>query len=375
MPRFSIPCLVLKQRETEPSPTFLLFAAPASEVLEWAAIERRIDIPKGAQRKFNKAKIAAIKRFFEGDIRNTIPTAVVVTLKADAGCVADIPGAPAGCDSMKVVCFEVPDNAANADKPGVVIDGQHRLLGMAQFSPTCKVNVVAMLNVDDMEKAFQFLVINNKAEKVSSDVIRTLALDYKEDELSQRLQTARVTLHDNPRFIGIIDTDESSPFRGHIGVVSSNGNQAERFVPPSAIESSIALIQQTRVRDLEGDDAMCEFFYSIWRPIKEVWPDLWINGSRLMTKVGIISMTSYMTKALIARYDAENLDVTDPDELEKVVRQLLGRQTPNFWRNEWKSGSYDTTVGRDLVVQGLTQAARNLRAEQPWYEDVDVLSR
>ena len=196
-------------------------------------------------------------------------------------------------DWVKILSIEVPEGAEDNAKPGIVLDGQHRLLGMKQFSPMCMVNVVALLNIDDMEKAFQFLVINNKVVKVSGDLIRTLGLDYQEAELSQRLNNARVSLHDNLRFVGYADSEDESPFKGIVALVGEEATQAQRYVPPSAIESSIGIIQGKKVRELDEDDALCEFFYSVWRPIKTAWPDLWHRDSKLLNKAGIIAMTSY----------------------------------------------------------------------------------
>ena len=42
---------------------------------------------------------------------------------------------------------------------------------MNKFSGDTLVNVVALLNPDEMEIAFQFLVINNKVAKVPADHI------------------------------------------------------------------------------------------------------------------------------------------------------------------------------------------------------------
>lgn len=144
----------------------------AGEVLQWAAIQRRSETQEGTQRKLSKAKVSAIKRFLLGDLRNTIPSALVLTLNVVDGAFTDValplPDGHPMKHGVKVVSVDVPENVPNNEKPGIVLDGQHRLLGMAAFSPMCMVNVVALLNVDDMEKAFQFLVINNKAAAVKS---------------------------------------------------------------------------------------------------------------------------------------------------------------------------------------------------------------
>ena len=84
---------------------------------------------------------------------------------------------------------------------------------MNEYDPALQVNVVAILGANDMEKAFQFLVINNKATKVSMDHIRALALQYEEAALKTRLETARLTLDPNVGYVGLVNNEEDSPFR------------------------------------------------------------------------------------------------------------------------------------------------------------------
>ena len=86
MPRYEYSCFRAKQRGEEAgSPEFCLFFAPAGQVLKWAAIQRIADQVGAIQRATNKAKVRGISRYFEKDGRNTIPTAVVVTLDVQDG--------------------------------------------------------------------------------------------------------------------------------------------------------------------------------------------------------------------------------------------------------------------------------------------------
>ena len=373
MRHFTIPCLFFHQRDNVDSPQFALFCAPASEVLQWAAIRRREDDPEGPQRRLSRAKINAIKRFFQLDECNTIPPAVTVTLQIGDNALKPVDSNP-DLESMKILSFAVDDNIADADKPGLVIDGQHRLIGMEEFDSNLRVNVVALVNVGDVEKAFQFLVINNKATRVSSDLIRTLALDYKEHELAQRLQTARLTLDENLRYVGIMDSDPLSPFCGNIALVTSQNDGAQRFVAPAAIENSIAIIQRKEVKELANDDALCDFFYAIWDPIKDQWPGIWTAESKLMHKVCIVAMTTYLTEGLIAKYDWDELDVADPEAVRKATRRLLASQTPEFWTCEWTIHISDAKVVRDSIVEALTKISRNLRDDEPWHQDIKIVT-
>src|SRR4051812_31282912 len=81
MKTYSYSCIINKQRDGGGAPQFLLFRAQASEIKEWAAIERYTqDSKKGPQRLEEPAKVAEVKRFLEQEPRNTIPTALLVSL-------------------------------------------------------------------------------------------------------------------------------------------------------------------------------------------------------------------------------------------------------------------------------------------------------
>ena len=364
MPPFRYECLPVVQQESAGAPSFCIFHAPVADVLAWSDIRRLEDEPGAPQRRMSPAKVKAIRRFLEQDKRNTIPTSVILTLDLPAGSVVKVDG----YESFSVLTFEVQEGQ---QKPGLVIDGQHRLLGMNEYSPDTNVNVVAILGADDVEKAFQFLVINNKASKVSLDHIRALALHYEDEALKTRLTTARLTLNPNVPFVGLVNDGDDSPFRGMISWPLTP--EKDRIVVPAAIEGAISLIQQTKVRDFESDDVLLEFFYTIWRRIKQAWPQFWVPNSRLLSKVGIICMTQYMTDSLVSSYDLELLDISDPDAVGKKIDSILLNQVAAFWATPWTSTSYDTKVGKSMIVNALVQIARNVRSGVAWYEDIGLV--
>jgi DGQHR domain-containing protein len=364
MPTFTYECLVSQQRATLGAPTFLLFHAPAGEVLQWAAI-RRLEQERGApQRQTSPAKVKAIKRFLETDVRNTIPSSVILTLDLAAGQFTD----PGPGSSVGRIQFDWNEGDV---QPGLVIDGQHRLYGISEFGAATQVNVVAISGADDMEKAFQFLVINNKASKVSQDHIRALALEYEVGALKDRLRTARLNLDANVGFVSLVNDAEDSPFHGMISWPLTPAEN--RIVTPSSIEASLTYIQQKKVKDFESDDVLLEFFYAIWRQVRARWANIWNADSRLLSKVGVICLTQYMTDALTSSYDMGRLDISDPDEISNLVDEILTNQERRFWTVLWTSTSYDTKVGRSLIVQSLVQISRNLRGGAPWFEDVEMV--
>ena len=150
----SYKCLKIAQRNTTGSPTFVMFSAKAKAILSWAAIERLDDKSQtGPQRIEKPYKVKAIKSFFEADPNNTIPTAVVIGFSPGTTRVSSIDG----CDQLFDLSFIFSEGTKTV---GTIVDGQHRVLGINSFDPEAPINVIGLIDVDDAETAFQFLVIN-----------------------------------------------------------------------------------------------------------------------------------------------------------------------------------------------------------------------
>ena len=203
------PCLMFSQRPNIESPKFCIFHAPVADVLAWSVIPQlspgKTD---GIQRARNETKVRSIRKFLESDIRNTIPTAIVITLGAGAYSIDKD-------DGTEKLSIE-PDQKESI----FVVDGQHRLYGLHEFNPQLMVPIVAILEATVEERAFQFVIINNKVSKVSTDHIRSLALKYSDNansaDLDSRLRAARLSLSSNLSLVGIANESDDSPFKGLI---------------------------------------------------------------------------------------------------------------------------------------------------------------
>jgi DGQHR domain-containing protein len=360
---FSYQCLSYSQRgEKSAVPRFCLFHAPAGEILEWADIERLEVRPGGAQRALNDSRVRSLCRFL-GDDRNTVPTAVIIALELR----------PVALRSQRGKGLSVLDIVFDGKKkPGVVIDGQHRLIGVREFDPAMNLNVVALLGCFEDETAFQFLVINNKAAKVSTDHIKALLAERRDAGLKERLRRARLTISPRIDFVSLADCDPESPFKSLIDWPTNRDGY--RWIPPAAIELAIKDIQERSIPEFEDVDIMLEFFFTVWATICNEWSHLWCEGSKLLSKVGIACMTQFVTNSVVSSYDLGEMDVTDVEQVSDRTQQILGLQSPELWIADWSSAGYDTQAGRKLVLDALVQVARNVRAKRQWRSDVPLLS-
>ncbi|MEI8574771.1 DGQHR domain-containing protein [Methylomonas sp. LW13] len=387
---FHYPVFVYSQRNTSNSPRFCLFRAKVSEILQWAAIQRLSkNDPAAIQRDPKRTRILGIKRFLEREPRNTIPTAVILTLdniditfvSIDEQQDQDRVITDSGLAVLKI---NLPNNISDSEKPGLVIDGQHRLKGIEAYDCQTCVNVVALLDADADEKAFQFLVINNKVAKVSVDHIRALNLNYNTARLTDRLKDARLSLNDNVGSVGVMDKDSESPFKGLIkwpNNMSYDGDKAnnEGFVMPAAIEAAIGFIKSLGVGDLDDNESIDEFFITIWNVISTEWKSIFNNnkGNKLLDKVGIVCLTEFLVRELrsMSINKHTKFSMADPDKVAEYTKDILEGINADFWTSEWKSTSYDTRAGRDQIVASLQSIYGNISDGKPWYEGVDVLAR
>jgi DGQHR domain-containing protein len=386
--RFEYWALRYNQRHNQDAPTFCVFHAPASQILKWAAINRlNRDDPTAIQRDPKKSRISGIKRFFLTEPRNTVPTAVVLTLddcEIQAATSVSIDAQSYPTTDLVKLTVTVAESALEAEKPGLVIDGQHRLKGIAEYNEDTHVNVVVLLNTDADEKAFQFLVINNKASKVSPDHIRALNVNYS-DALPERLLTARLAVSENVSSVQIADSDSDSPFKGLIKwpnnwVYKGSDPTKAGFIAPSAIEAAISHIKSKRVADLDDDETVDDFFLAMWSEVKSQWQDLFLqrsdaNPTKLLDKVSIVTLTEFLAGQLISisRSKYSRFSLSDMCMVRETTRDVLSKLNPKFWLVEWKSASYDTRAGRDLLVEAIERMHGNVADGREWHLDLETV--
>jgi hypothetical protein len=118
-----------------------------------------------------------------------------------------------------------------------------------------------------------------------------------------------------------------------------------------------------------------ELFFTIWRTIRETWPELWVANSRLLSKASVVCVSQFIVQHLLRQFDWTGLDIFDPDVVEKEVKRILGALDRNFWSSEteWTAKGLDTQAGRKILLDSLEQIVRNFRQGFEWHTDVSMV--
>ena len=242
--------------------------------------------------------------------------------------------------------------------------------------PSLLLNMVALINPQDEEIAFQFLVINSKASKVPTDHVKFLAPQYAKDALADRLKTARMALGRHT-FVGVVDNSPDSPFYKSVEWPTEPSEaDADRtnLVRPASIEQALAAIAMKNLPDLADEDSLIEFFFTLWSAVHDRWPELWTANSKLLQKVGLVTLTTFVIDDLVHLADRGDIDLADPDTTRKEIEDnILDYLDIKFWQREWSAKSLDTSAGRQLILKALTLVRRNLRRDVKWDTGVDFL--
>lgn len=362
----------VRQRMTLGASEFFIFAASARDVAAWATIDRLKDRAGGIQRRLSPARRRAIKRFFDQDTRNVIPTSIVLAFLPGVARVRNVTltSDALTCDNWKegalewgILTFQYDPDCAPSDRPAFVVDGQHRLLGMSDVEEDPLLLVSALLDAESDEQAFQFIVINNKASRVQSDLVRSLIVDFDESALQQRLESARVSLAPQALLVAIMDDDPESPFYQMVSWERRRGTGTPA-VRPAAIEDSLKYIRHRFPALDEDQDALIDFFFGLWKGVRSEYPQLWQQiDNRLFDNAGFKAFGEFLTDEIETLASIDLVDIYEIASVAKASETIAKQINPEFWLAEWNLKSLDTSSGREIIKDDIKRIRQNRKDE------------
>jgi len=367
--------LRFRQRNAQKSPK-------AKERVKWAGVERTEDHVGGVQRSLRRTRLSGIRRFLGADPRNTLPNNILLAFAPHVVQYESLQSQE-GFDELcgdnvdvGMIKFNYDPSAAASAMPALVVDGQHRLFGAASFDENVPLVVVAMLDAEQSEQAFQFIVINNKSVKVPTTTVKSIVADYEEIEagLIERLLPAGITYGKQSSFLVAVGEGENSPFRRMLEW--DRNRDGDKVVAVTAIQSMLQYLKnQTELLIENDDDSAQQIFMWIWGGLKELYVDLWDQrNEKFFSKVNLIAMNEYCVDRIRSLASMSRLDLFSKEEIVDAVMTMFENVPGDFWNEHWSVQIQDNKVIRELLKGSFERVAANCIRDKTWSSDVKLFA-
>ena len=355
---FKIEGFWLKQRVNSSAPKVFVGHVNVKELFKYSTVDVITRDRTGIQRLLIPGRVKKIVKFFE-DIdneSNIIPNSITISIEKpiDAG------------STENELCFTCTDD----EKFIKIIDGQHRIEGMNACAENMEILLTAFIEPSAEEKAFQFVVINNKSHKVPTLHVKSLIANFSviEDILQKRLNNVGISFS-HVKDVDLVDNEDDSPLRGFV----LWPNNPEGLINITSIEVCFKYIQD-RIPECRDDDALKrDIFYQIWNGIKLTYPTLWdkeLPVNHLFDKSVFIVLTIQLIDSTFAYCDnkreftGDDITIFDNDIFVNSTKAYLKDFPIAFWTIEWSKKGLDTSAGRNLITRGLQQVKDNIRSQE-----------
>jgi hypothetical protein len=273
----------------------------------------------------------------------------------------------------------VEDFVKGVSKPGLILDGQHRVFGAKDVLDfDVELPIVLMPGLPFAEQVFHFYVLNNKARPLRPTELRSTvstSLTNKEiDELHARLRTSGVKAEE-ARWTYDMNNNAHSPFKGLIdfGLRDDVG-----FIPENVAYQVVSAFMKPPknykllIKDVtpwEESDGVYKMslFFAFWKAIATTYPKAWADGQKkdgnrqIFYKASMLCLQEYlletMVKAMPSRLQKkQGSPFNDPKELESEVRSNLYFLSEEFFTREWTETGLDTPERRRFLKGQIEEA-------------------
>ncbi|MDJ0693338.1 MAG: DGQHR domain-containing protein [Mastigocoleus sp. MO_167.B18] len=370
----------VRQRGDENTTPFFIFNALVKDIKQWAEVRRTQDSPEGIQRLLRETRRKSITRFVKSDTKNTIPNNILLafeegvvkfnSLEEKVGeCFGEQINIYNGCDEK--LQWGTIEFSLNNKPCAYVVDGQHRLYGLSDYSSEdLPVLVVALLDATLEEQAFQFIVINNKAVKVSTNNVKAIIANLNEKQLQDRLLKAGVKYGNTSPTLRDINDLDTSPFKDLLDWPYNK--EGQKLVPIAAIEQSIKYLKSVFTFLEEDEDSLVDIFCAMWQVIKDNYPELWAKDNTFMKKVNINALNEFISERLKYAWELDLVDVFESKKVKKHVLTIVKLLPKEFWEAEWSIRLQDSASVRNQIKEDLSNLVDNCKLRRSWEQDLKL---
>lgn len=268
-------------------------------------------------------------------------------------------------------------------KPGLIIDGQHRVNGAAGLKSEVQLPIVLVPGLKYAEQVFQFYVLNSKAKPLRPTELRRIvstSLTNEEiQELFSRFRQAGVDPAE-ARWTHEMNTRPDSPFFHRIdfgyelkgAVIKENvADQVARAfmkMPPRRYKQLIKPLGD----DWKQLDRRLETFFWFWKAVKEQYAVAWAAAEmaadggdqhNLFMKVSLLTLQKFLLDRFVTALPYRDKDAPPPlsseEEVRKMVASTLEFLPGKFFERKWELKQIDTTEGRKDLYKAMEQVHSN----------------
>jgi hypothetical protein len=215
-------------------------------------------------------------------------------------------------------------------------------------------------------------VINNKAKRVSGDLVRGIVAELQnvnQEHLRSRLSAVGLTLGDYPSALAVLGDNPESPFYKLIDWDINRHPDAIKRIKPQAIENSLKVVLSALdvSEKIDIDDAV-ELLSAIWRGVALAWTRSDVrwhdDNSKLADKASMVAVTEFLVERLNLKRE-DGLDISDPAKVQEFCQATMSNVRTEFWLLPWNKSGLDTSAGRSLIRQSLAELRTAVASNHP----------
>ena len=344
---FKINGFWLKQRTNEDAPKIFVASVKVKELFKYSTVDLITEDMSGIQRVLIPARARKITKFFDDtkNEKNIVPNSITISIEKE----------PSSESTETELIFESDEK----DEFIKIIDGQHRIAGMNKSNEDLTILITAFINPSPEEKAFQFIVINNKSHKVPTLHVKSLISNFNtiEEDLQTRLNNVGISFS-HIKDVDLVDKEDESPLRGFVQWTGNDNG----IIPLTSLETSFKYIQDRIVEAKDDDSLKRGILYQIWNGVQEVYPTLWktdLKINHLFDKSVFIILTTMLIDDAFSYCDkkreftGENVTIFDDNIFSDSAKVFLRNFPDSFWTTEWSKKGLDTSAGKNLIYKGI----------------------
>lgn len=260
-------------------------------------------------------------------------------------------------------------------KPAIIVDGQHRVFGAAAADQNMLFAVCAIPQASWAESVYQFVVINQKAKPIKpaflSSIIATSLSTEEIASVYDRLRSSKIDV-ERAEIMDQINTDPRSPFKDMIDFEVEGSPGFLQFPGMARLardfqnipRSHAILLQDGSWASVDGE--WIDHFFALWTGVRQYFegadPRLWQqptqdNPNNLLKIVTLQELQGLMFDNWA---DGRMIRLKTVLETEEKAKMFWEGFPSAFFTDEWRQKGLQTSVGRRIVRDAITETRRNI---------------